>query len=217
MHYQAVIFDLDGTLLDTLADLADAMNRVLETKGLPSHPLEAFRYFVGNGARKLVLRALPPEQRGDADVDGCLAAFRTEYGRTWNQRTGPYDGVTDMLTALTKKGIPLAVLTNKPQRFAERCVQEYFTPGTFVEVRGQQEEVPMKPDPAGAYAAAGNLGIQPQACVYLGDSDVDMLTAVNAGMFPVGAAWGFRPEAELDEAGAARIIKHPQELLNLVE
>ncbi len=216
MHYQAVIFDLDGTLLDTLADLADAMNRVLEMQGFPSHPLEAFRYFVGNGARKLVLRALPPERRCDADIDRSLAAFRTEYRQTWNVRTGPYAGVTDMLTALAEKRIPLAVLTNKPQDFAEHCVQEYFTSGVFTEVRGQQEAVPMKPDPAGAYAVARNLGLPPQTCLYLGDSDVDMLTAVNAGMFPVGAAWGFRTEAELEQAGAASIIKHPRKLLDLV-
>jgi phosphoglycolate phosphatase len=217
MQYQAVIFDLDGTLLDTLADLAGAMNRVLFTRGFPTHPTQAFRAFVGNGATKLVWRALPEEQRTDRQVAACLDAFQQEYSRTWNVTTRPYEGIPEMLDALCARGLSLTVLTNKPQAFAERCVQEFFPDGTFAEVRGQQEGVPLKPDPTSARKAARCLGVEPRDCLYLGDSDVDMQTALRAGMHPVGAAWGFRTEKELRAAGAINIITTPQEMLNLIE
>jgi len=216
MRYQAVLFDLDGTLLDTLADLAGAMNRVLHTRGFPTHPTQAFCAFVGNGAAKLVWRALPEEQRTDGQVAACLEAFQKEYSRTWNMTTRPYEGIPEMLDALTARGLSLTVLTNKPQAFAERCVREYFPAGTFAEVRGQQKGVPLKPDPTSARQAAQGLGIEPQACLYLGDSDVDMQTALHAGMHPVGAAWGFRTEKELRAAGAINIITTPQQILNLI-
>lgn len=213
MKYKAVIFDLDGTLLDTLEDLADSLNRVLLDKGFPTHPTEAFRYFVGTGAAMLVSRALPSERRNDELNAECLEAFRREYNCNWNVKTKPYNGVSELLDALTAKRIEMAVLTNKPQHFAERCIQEFFSTWKFAVILGQRDGVPMKPDTAGAKEIARCLDISPQEFLYLGDSDVDMRTAVHANMFPVGAMWGFRSERELRESGAVEVISRPTELL----
>ena len=216
MKYRAVIFDLDGTLLDTLEDLADSLNRVLQDKGLPTHPTKAFRYFVGNGAAMLVSRALPPEKRNDELTADCLEAFRREYNRNWNVKTKPYNGVSELLDALTRKHIEMAVLTNKPQPFAELCIHEFFSGWEFALVLGQRDGIPMKPDPAGPREIIRCLDIPSHEFLYLGDSDVDMKTAVNADMFPIGAMWGFRSEKELRESGAVEVIDRPTELLKFV-
>ena len=217
MKYRAVIFDLDGTLLDTLEDLADSLNRVLQERGLPTHPTEAFRYFVGNGAALLVSRALPPERQSDELAADCLQAFRQEYQHNWNVKTKPYAGVSELLDALTAQGIAMAVLTNKPQHFAELCVQAHFSKWNFAMILGQRDGVPMKPDPGGTREVLRCLHVPSQACVYMGDSDVDMQTALNADLLPVGAAWGFRSEEELRAAGAADVIRQPTELLRLMD
>jgi phosphoglycolate phosphatase len=216
MAYKAVIFDLDGTLLDTLEDLADSVNRVLQDKGLPTHPTEAFRYFVGNGAAMLVSRALPPERRNDALTADCLEAFLKEYNRNWNMKTKPYSGVSELLDALTAKHIEMAVLTNKPQHFAELCIQEFLSAWKFTVILGQRDGFPLKPDPAGPREIARCLDVPPREFLYLGDSDADMRTAVRAHMFPVGALWGFRSEKELRESGAVEVISRPTELLKFV-
>ncbi len=215
-NFKAVIFDLDGTLLDTLEDLADSMNRVLQDKGFPAHPTEAFRYFVGEGAAMLVSRALPPARRNDELTADCLEAFRHEYDCNWNVKTRPYNGVSELLDDLTEKQIEMAVLTNKPQHFAELCVQEFFSTKQFAMILGQRDGVPMKPDPAGALEIAECLNIPPQEFLYLGDTGIDMRTAVQANMFPVGAMWGFRSERELRESGAVEIIGRPTDLLKFV-
>lgn len=217
MKHRAVIFDLDGTLLDTLEDLADSLNRVLQDRGLPTHPTEAFRYFVGNGAAKLVARALPSETQSEALAADCLQAFRQAYQRNWNVKTKPYAGVSELLDALTAKGITMAVLTNKPQHFAELCVQTFFSKWNFAMILGQREGIPMKPDPGATREVLRCLDVPAEACVYLGDSDVDMQTALNADLLPVGAAWGFRSEEELRQAGAVEVIGQPTELLSLMD
>jgi len=214
--YKAVIFDMDGTLLDTLEDLADAMNRTLEDRGFPIHSVKAFRYFVGNGVAKLVSRTLPPEKRNSELTAECLEAFLTEYDRNWNRKTRLYDGVPELLDALTAKEIPMAVFTNKPQHFAELCMREFLPKWEFGVVLGQREGYPMKPDPAVPREIAEHLDIAPEAFLYLGDSDADMKTAVNTNMFPVGALWGFRSEKELRESGAVKVIRQPMELLKFL-
>jgi phosphoglycolate phosphatase len=214
MQYKAVVFDMDGTLLDTLEDLADAMNRVLAARGLPVHPVDAYRLFVGSGARNLVLRTLP-QDRADMAPE-CLQDFLREYESNWQVKTRLYDGVADLLDALRARHIPMAVLTNKPQEFAELCMGAFLSDWDFALTLGQMPGVPVKPDPAGPRQVIRHLGVEPQEILYLGDTDVDMQTATGAGMFPVGVTWGFRSEEELKASGAAEILHHPMELLRLL-
>ncbi len=216
MNYKAVMFDMDGTLLDTLADLADAMNHTLAHRGFPTHPIDAYRYFVGSGAAKIVERTLPPEKHTKELMADCLESFLEKYHQNWNQKTRLYDGVSELLDVLTEKRIQMAVFTNKPQQFAELCMTEFFPKWTFRAVFGQREGYPMKPDPSVPREIAAMLNIQPDQFLYLGDSDADMKTAVNAQMLPVGALWGFRSEKELRESGAAAVIRHPADLLKWV-
>jgi phosphoglycolate phosphatase len=209
----AVLFDLDGTLLDTLDDLADAANRVLARHGLPIHPRDAYRRFVGGGSRRLITRALPSERRQSAFIDTCLAQFKATYGQHWQVATRPYPGMAKLLEALTHRLVSCAVVTNKPHAFAERCVAHFFPRRAFGIVIGQQAGVPLKPDPRPALMAAAALQAGPSSCLFLGDSDVDMQTARAAGMLPVGAAWGFRSSEELLRAGAAAVVQHPGDVL----
>lgn len=216
MRFKAIIFDLDGTLLDTLEDLSSAANRVLERNGFPTHDMDAYRYMVGDGAVVLMRRALPEERRNDVTIQGCVEGFRTEYERGWKTKTRPYDGVAEMLDALTAHGMKMAVLSNKPDDFTRWCVAEYLSQWTFDLVLGQRDSVPLKPDPSGAMEISRSLNIPPSQFVYLGDTAIDMKTAVAAGMYPVGALWGFRSGQELLENGARLLIKRPPELLRLL-
>ncbi len=216
MKYRAVVFDLDGTLLDTLEDLANATNAALREMALPVHEVEAYRYFVGDGLRKLVERALPAEREGEADFRRAMALFREHYGRNWKARTRLYDGVPDMLDAMTERNLPLAVLSNKPHEFTVRCVGELLGRWSFAAVQGVNDATPPKPEVTGALAAAARLGAEPAEILYLGDTGTDMRTAAAAGMFPVGATWGFRTEEELRENGAAVIARHPRDVLELL-
>ena len=217
MPYQAVIFDLDGTLLDTLEDIGDAVNRVLAARGFPVHPIDAYRFFLGNGVVKLITRALPEDRRDAGTVRSCLEAYHADYDRNWNVKTILYEGIGAMLDALTARGLKLAVLSNKPHEFTERCVREFLSNWSFDVVIGGREEMPLKPDPAGALAIAHSLGIPPAVCLYLGDTPVDITTAIAAGMTPVGVLWGFRPAKELRASGATILIEQPLEILGLLE
>lgn len=217
MLFKAIIFDLDGTLLDTLEDLSNAANRVLERHGFPTHDTGDYRYMVGDGAVVLMRRALPEDRRDDVTVLDCVRAFREEYERGWKIKTRSYDGVTEMLDVLAAHGMKMAVLSNKPDDFTKRCVSEYFPQQTFDLVLGQCDTVPLKPDPSGAMEISRFLNIPPSQFLYLGDTSIDMKTAVAAGMFPVGALWGFRSGKELLENGARLLIKRPTELLPLLD
>jgi len=214
MTLHAILFDLDGTLLDTLTDLADAANRVLAAAGLPTHDENAYRRFIGDGSRLLITRALPEDHRDPSTVDAFLKRFKADYGAHWKSATRPYPGIRALLGDISDRDIPKAVVTNKPQRFAERCLEHFFPNTTFRIIRGQEGRRPLKPDPAPALDVAAVLQVPPEACLLLGDSGVDMQTAQAAGMLPVGAAWGFRPEAELTAAGAVRIVRHPWDVLD---
>lgn len=215
-QYGGVIFDLDGTLLDTLDDLADSMNSVLDQDGLPTHPTSAYRQFVGNGALMLVRRALPENRRGEQEIEDKASRFRAEYAMRWKAKTRPYDGIPELLNALALRRLKLAVLTNKPDDFANDCVTQLLSAWLFDVVRGQKQGSPLKPDPASALETAKALGLRPAEILYLGDSGTDMETAARAGMFPVGALWGFRDEAELSARGAVAVISKPMDLLKLV-
>ena len=214
--YDAILFDLDGTLLNTLEDLANAANDALNAFGLPTHPRDAYRYFVGEGAKNLMKNALPPAHRTEEMIQQSLARFRDNYERMWDKNTRPYDGVPEMLTELQSRRIACAVLSNKPDDFTRKCVEQLLPAWQFACVFGQREGVPRKPDPVAALDIARTFGCDPAEILYLGDSGTDMKTAVAAGMFPVGALWGFREREELLANGAKALIAHPAELLDLL-
>jgi phosphoglycolate phosphatase len=216
MAIQAVIFDLDGTLLDTLADLAAAVNRVLTRQGFPRHDVDAYRWFIGHGSAVLMKRALPPTERSPERIQACLQELLDDYGRNWHHLTRPYDGIVDLLQTLAERHIPMAVVTNKPHRFATLMIAHYFNSSIFGHISGQRDGIPKKPDPSLALATAHEMGVVPGNCLFLGDSAVDIETARRAGMLAVGAAWGFRPVSELRDAGATHVIEQPIDLLSLI-
>ena len=216
MKIKAVIFDLDGTLLDTLDDLASAGNRVLRAAGLPVHPIERYRYFVGDGLQSLVERILPAGGRKEEQVHDLIAAFRKDYGSNWKVKTRLYNGVAEMLDGLQERRIKMNVFSNKPHDFTAACVEEFMGAWTFQIVLGQRGGRPRKPDPAGAFEIARSLAADPRDILYLGDTATDMKTACAAGMIPVGALWGFRTEDELRESGALHLVSHPLEVLDLI-
>lgn len=217
MQYKAVIFDLDGTLLDTLADLAAAGNRVLAAAGLPVHLEESYRFFVGDGLQVLIERIVPPDRRCRELLTALIAAFREDYGRNWAVRTRLYQGVAPLLTALQAHGLIMNVLSNKPDDFTRLCVSTFLRDWSFQEVVGQRPEMARKPDPAGALYIAEKLGLSPSTILYLGDTATDMRTAVAAGMHPVGALWGFRDAEELQTAGAEELAAQPLEVLKFMK
>ncbi len=216
MSYDAIVFDLDGTLLNTLSDLGNAVNRVLYQHGFPNHDLDKYRYFVGDGAKMLVIRALPEHQRNEKVIDACLQDFKNDYGQHWNVETTVYDGISDMFDELSSRGIKLAILSNKPHEFTKRCVTKLLSRWTFDVVLGQRTSIPQKPHPAAAIEIADRMDIAVSSFLYLGDSAVDMQTAVAAGMFPVGAMWGFRSSEELKENGAKALLKYPSDIFTLL-
>ena len=209
----AIVFDLDGTLLNTLRDLADSVNAMLERFGYPTHPLDDYRMFVGEGAAQLVERALPPEKREADTVRECLQVYGEIYDQSWSATTVPYPGVPELLDALTHRQRKLTILTNKPDDFTQKCVSEFLGRWKFELVLGQRENIPRKPDPAGAREVIRQLNVPPEEFLYLGDSGTDMRTANAAGLFAVGALWGYRAEQELLATGAQALISQPIELL----
>jgi len=217
MPHKAVLFDLDGTLLDTLSDIGAAVNRVLAGKGFPAHELDVYRYFVGDGSAMLINRALPKEKRTDDVIRTCLAAYLEDYGRNWNVMTKPYEGIPEMLDALNDRGLKMAILSNKNHELTKRCTKELLSNWNFEVVIGQRNGVPPKPDPAGALEVAKRLNLPPVDFLYMGDSGVDMKTAVASGMFPVGVLWGFRSMGELRDNGSLALINRPSEILGLLD
>ena len=218
MQYKAVIFDLDGTLVDSLADLSDSVNLMLESYGFPTHEMEKYRYFVGNGSKKLMERTLPRDKAASAQfVEEALVKYKAIYKDRLLEKTRPYNGVLELLAELKSRGIPLAVCTNKHNDAALTIVKILFAPGTFEEVLGDRPGFPKKPNPATPLEIASHLGVKPDEVAYLGDTSVDMETAVHAGFLPVGVLWGFRPEEELVKSGAKILLKAPLELLEKVE
>ena len=208
---------MDGTLLDTLADIAGAANAGLEQLGFPTHPIESYRRFVGDGAGCLARRVLPEDHQDDDTVERCREVIRAEYAKCWADNTKPYPGVAELLAELQARGIPMAVLSNKPHDATRTVVEGYFPDCHFQVVRGALPSVPVKPDPAGAIQIAEELDILPAWFVYLGDTDTDMRTAVAAGMFAAGALWGFRTAEELTANGAKALMEIPQEVVNLFD
>jgi phosphoglycolate phosphatase len=214
-QFQAVLFDLDGTLVDSLADLANATNHALASLGCPTHSRAAYRHFVGDGARTLCQRALPADE--PELLEPALALMRAHYDAHRYDETRPYPGVPELIAALAERGYRLAVLSNKPDQFTQELVAHYFPAVPFAAIRGQLPGVPLKPDPAAALRMAQELGIPPDRWLYLGDTNTDMRTARAAGMHAVGVLWGFRDRAELEASGAHRLLAQPGDLLAWLE
>lgn len=218
MKYKAVLFDLDGTLLDTLDDIADSMNAALARMGYPVHHRDSFRYFIGDGIRVFAERVLPEDARKPEIIAECVALKRAEYDRHWSDKTRPYDGIPGLLDSLTEMGIKKAVLSNKPDAHTLIVVKKLLSRWEFDKVYGADPpSIPVKPDPSGALRIAEELAIPPGEILYLGDTNTDMRTAVSAGMFPVGAAWGFRTREELMTAGAKVIAETPADVLRIMD
>ena len=213
---KAVIFDLDGTLLNTLEDLGNAVNRVLSNRGYPTHAMDRYRSFVGDGWEMLVKRALPESALTRERLLACLDEFRVEYGKTWDATTKPYAGIPELLNRLTHDGIRLAVLSNKSHLSARQCVDRLLAAWSFDKVIGFSSRFPKKPDPAGAWQIVEDLKLEKRDCLFMGDSGVDMQTAAAAGIFSVGAAWGFRSETELMAHGCQFLAKHPMDILSIL-
>ena len=212
--YRAVLFDLDGTLADTLADLASATNWVLTQLGCPTHPIESYRYMVGDGNRQLCERALPADKQDL--VDEAMRLMAERYREHYFDETRLYPDIADLVATLAKRGYKLAVLSNKRDEFTKRMVAHYFKPSPFAVVRGQLPNVPLKPDPTAALQIANEVAVPPAEWLYLGDTNTDMRTARAAGMHPVGVLWGFRERRELEESGAEHVIAKPEEVLGFL-
>lgn len=215
MLFQSVIFDLDGTLLDTIDDLADAGNHVLSVLGFAQHETDAYKEMVGNGVPKLVERFLPSSARGGSIQQMALQMFMNHYAAHSADKTKPYDGIPELLRLLGDEGVTLAVLSNKEHAITLQVIDRYF-PGVFHVVAGHVLGTPTKPDPAGALQICTAMGVQPQNVLYVGDSAVDMQTARNAGMTACGVLWGYRSQQELEQSGAHFIATTPKGLSKLV-
>ena len=216
MKYRAVVFDFDGTLLDTLRDLAESVNTVLNRSGFPEHSLEAYRHFVGEGIEELARRVLPEGHRGEATITKTLTDVREEYRQRWPNHTRPYEGVPELLDTLTASRVRMAIVTNKPDDSTRTMAARLLPKWKFDAILGATADLPRKPDPKGTLEAARRLRLPPGAFLYVGDSDIDMKTANAAGMYAVGVLWGFRSADELVKNGAKVLIRKPLELLELL-
>lgn len=212
--FQAVIFDLDGTILNTLDDLADSSNHVLAEQGFPTHPTEQYKTFVGNGIPKLIHRILPPDASEEI-FEYTLSEFQRYYGEHKNDKTAPYVGIPELLKELKAHGLKICVLSNKQHHLSVEIVKHYFGDNTFDLVRGKMEQFPAKPDPASCNDVISFINIPKSDILYVGDSNVDMQTAHNTGLTKCGVSWGFRTVEELRSAGADYIADVPNDILKI--
>jgi phosphoglycolate phosphatase len=217
MPFQAVLFDLDGTLLNTIDDLTDAMNVTLAGAGFPPRTVGECKVFVGEGAESFILRSLPEGRRDKQTLAQVAPLYREAYTRNWACKTRPYEGVPELLDALAGRKLKLAVLSNKPDDFTRHMVEKLLPRWRFDAVVGARPSAPKKPDPTVALQIADSLGVEPRRFLYLGDTNTDMQTALAAGMFPVGALWGFRTAEELRASGAKVLAAKPEDVIEVVE
>ncbi|HRZ90625.1 MAG TPA: HAD family hydrolase [Spirochaetia bacterium] len=212
----ALIFDLDGTLVDTLPDIAAAMNAALETRGFPTLPRDAYRSRVGWGSRELSRLCLPEARGTDEEIRFLDREFRRRYEAAPAVRSVPFPEIPAALAELQDRGIHLSILTNKPEEAVQPLLAALFPDIRFFRTLGAADGRPRKPDPAAALGIARDLGVPPEGVYFVGDSAVDMRTARNAGMVPIGVAWGYRDVPELEAEGAARILRSPRDLLAIL-
>ena len=216
MQYKGIIFDLDGTLLDTLETLAYYCNETLKKFGIAPYEKDAYRYMVGNGAKMLVHKMLAGR---DCDTEEMFEKAYPSYIEAYHAnslyKTEIYPGISELLKGLFEKNIKIAVLSNKPHEATVPILKSFFGEEIFTDMRGAMEGVPIKPDPTAALDIAEKMGISPSECVYVGDTAVDMETGKRAGFYTVGVLWGFRDREELENGGADKIAAHPDEILAL--
>lgn len=215
MKFKGVIFDLDGTLVDSLEDIADSMNKVLLRYGFETHDLQAYKYFIGNGIKNLVCEALPQSSREDEMILECFDSMMEEYRDHCTDKTKPYQGIGELLDELTKHNIRLSVFSNKVDELTKQVVSTLLPNWNFEVVIGASPDIPRKPNPEGAFLISQTLRIPPADLIYLGDTGIDMHTATSAGMYAIGALWGYRTAEELISNGAKSLIVHPLDLLKL--
>lgn len=213
-RYQAAVFDLDGTLLNTLEDLKNSVNFALEKNHFPSRKLSEVRLFVGNGIRLLIERSVP-ENTPAALIDSCFADFKAHYEAHSMVYTKPYDGIAETLDALKKKGVKLAVVSNKIDSAISELCLHYF-PGVFDGTAGEKAGIRRKPAPDSVFAVLESIGADVKRTVYLGDSEVDVQTAHNAGLPCISCLWGFRSRAVIEREHPEYIIERPEDILNII-
>lgn len=211
------IFDLDGTLINSIADLADGINLGLKKYGYPTHPYEKFNYFVGDGVRNLIIRALPEDKRDEDNIRKIDEVFSEYYGKNYANKTKIYDRIDILLEKIKKSGIRLAVASNKPDEFTKAIIRDIFKDKTFDIVRGNISGVPHKPEPQIIYSILSEINIDKKEAVIIGDTNIDINTGKNAGIHTIGCLWGFRDRAELEKAGAEVIVADPLEIYDALK
>lgn len=210
------IFDLDGTLLNTIEDLGHAANHALQAHGYPTHSIASYPFFVGNGVRRLIERVLPEDARTEATIDRLLVTFKEYYNDHNTDYTKPYEGIPELLSLLSSRGVAIAVASNKYQAATEKLISHFFPTLSFIAVEGQKEGVPVKPDPSIVFEILAKAKTPKADTIYIGDSGVDMETARRACVDSVGVTWGFRPEKELVENHADTIVNSPGDIAKLI-
>ena len=215
--YKAIIFDLDGTLLDTIDDLGNSANSMLQRYGFPTHPIDLYRTIIGSGMNNLIERSMPPGTSPEIQQEG-LALFRnTLYPEHCMDQTVPYEGIPELLATLAARGLPMGVCSNKDDRLTKKLITALFPDIPFRSIIGHRDGIARKPDPAQAFLVADELGVEPKDILYVGDSGVDMRTAHNAGMTPLGVVWGYRSREVLVENRAAGLAETAEDILRFFE
>jgi len=215
MKYKGIIFDLDGTLVNSLEDISDAMNTVLTGLKYPTHTYDTYQYFIGSGLRNLVSKALPASNNSDEQIEICFNCMIETYREVCTIKTKPYAGILELLDNLKSQNIKLAVFSNKADELTKKIASEIF-PDYFDTAVGLSTEELKKPNPFEAIAISKKWNLKPEEILFVGDSDIDMQTAVNANMFPVGVSWGYRTEEELKTSGAKVVINNASELIEIL-
>ena len=213
MKFKAVIFDLDGTLLDTVDDLTDAANSVLGRFGYPERDRQTIQSFIGDGLRALMERALPESQRDEDIIQRCFELLKSAYAGCWTNKTHPYPEIPELLEGLLNSDVAISILSNKADDATQQIVAKLLSRWSFRIVLGAKAGIPPKPDPTAALTIAKMLVIPPQDIIFLGDTSIDMQTAAASGMYGIGALWGFRPADELIAGGARILLRNPPDLM----
>lgn len=215
MKFKGIIFDLDGTLVNSLEDISDAMNTVLKGLNYPTHTYETYQYFIGSGLRNLVSKALPATNNSDEQIEICFECMINEYREMCTVKTKPYEGIVELLENLTSQNIKMAVFSNKADELTKKIADQIF-PNSFDTAIGLSTEELKKPNPFEALEIGKKWNLKPEEILFVGDSDIDMQTAINANMFPVGVTWGYRTEEELKNSGAKVVINNASELIEIL-